>query len=90
MNAFACQHSTAAPEPLPDSNLVMVRHGAGCEVLIAQTRARWPVTQNASRLPATPAQIPFEQRAAFGRVASHRAGTGETARSALVSQAARR
>jgi hypothetical protein len=53
------------PEPLPDSNLVMVRHGAGCQVLIAQTKARWPLTTTA--LPDTPAEAPFEQRAAFGR-----------------------
>jgi hypothetical protein len=40
MDLFASQHWTAVPEPLPDSNLVMVRHGARCEVLIAQTKAR--------------------------------------------------
>jgi hypothetical protein len=65
MDMFDCPHCTAAPEPLPDSNLVMVRHGAGCEVLIAQTQARWPLTTAA--LPETPAQVPFEHLAAFGR-----------------------
>jgi hypothetical protein len=64
-DVFACTHCTAAPEPLPESNLVVVRHGAGCEVLIAQTKARWPLTTAA--LPDTPAQVPFEQRAALGR-----------------------
>jgi hypothetical protein len=43
MDVFACQQCNAAPEPLPDSNLVMVRNGAGCEVLIAQTKARSPL-----------------------------------------------
>jgi hypothetical protein len=50
MDMFTCQHCTAAPEPLPDSNLVMVRHGAGCEVLIAQTKARWPLTITGSSM----------------------------------------
>jgi hypothetical protein len=65
MDVFACPHCTAAPEPLPESNLVVVRHGAGCEALIAQTKARWPLTTAA--LPDAPAQIPFEHLAAFGR-----------------------
>jgi hypothetical protein len=55
MDIFACPHCTATPEPLPESNLVMVRHGAGCEVLITQTKARWPLT--AAALPDTPAQV---------------------------------
>jgi hypothetical protein len=65
IDAFACQHCTAAPEPLPDSNLVVVRHGLGCPTLQAQVRARWP--DEPTRLPDTPAQIPFERRGAYGR-----------------------
>lgn len=59
MDVFACQQCNAAPEPLPDSNLVMVRNGAGCEVLIAQTKARSPLTTTA--LPQTPPAMPFER-----------------------------
>jgi hypothetical protein len=65
VDVFACRHCNAAPEPLPDSNLVVVRHAAGCAVLIAQTKARWPAQP--TTLPEVPGQIPFEQRAAFGR-----------------------
>jgi hypothetical protein len=63
-DVFACTHCTAAPEPLPDGNLVVVRHDAGCEALIAQTRARWPLTTAA--LPQTPPAMPFERWADFG------------------------
>jgi hypothetical protein len=37
MDVFACQHCTAVPELVTNSNLVVVRHQAGCEVLIALT-----------------------------------------------------
>ncbi len=50
---------------MADGNLVVVRHDAGCEALIAQTKVRWPLTTTG--LPDKPSQIPFEQRAAFGR-----------------------
>jgi hypothetical protein len=56
---FACQHCTAIPEPIPGSNLVVVRHGAGCEVLIAQTKARWPAQP--ARLPDTPSHCCAEK-----------------------------
>ncbi|HWF29861.1 MAG TPA: hypothetical protein VG327_16060 [Mycobacterium sp.] len=48
---FACQRCDAVPEPIADINLVVVRHGPGCEVLIAQTKARWP--GEPTRLPDT-------------------------------------
>jgi plasmid replication initiation protein len=62
---FAGQHCNATPEPIPGSNLVVVRHSAGCAVRVAQTKARWPLTTAA--LPDVPAQVPFEHLAAFGR-----------------------
>lgn len=63
----ACQHCQAPPELVIDgrAQLSIVRHGLGCPILQAQVRARWP--DEPTRLPDTPAQIPFERRAAFGR-----------------------
>jgi hypothetical protein len=62
---FACQHCSAAAEPIPGSNLAVVRHAPHCETLQAQVRARWPLTP--ATLPDTPGQVPFSQRTAFGQ-----------------------
>ena len=42
MDVFTCQHCDALPEPIAGSAMFIVRHGASCEVLIAQTKSRWP------------------------------------------------
>ncbi|MCV7100903.1 MULTISPECIES: hypothetical protein [Mycobacterium] len=67
MDVFACQHCPAAPELIVDgrAQLSIVRHNLGCPTLLAQVRARWP--DQPTKLPDTPAQVPFKQRAAFGR-----------------------
>jgi hypothetical protein len=66
MDVFSCQHCSAFPELLVDgrAQLSVVRHSLGCTTLLAQVRARWPLS---TTLPDTPAQVPFEQRAAYGR-----------------------
>lgn len=66
MELFACQHCDAMPELLVDgrAQLSVVRHGLDCPTRVAQVRARWPLK---ATLPATDAQIPFEQRAAYRR-----------------------
>ncbi|MDT5320452.1 MAG: hypothetical protein QOD88_2974, partial [Mycobacterium sp.] len=64
MDVFTCQHCDALPEPIAGSAMFSVRHGASCEVLIAQTKGRWP--HEPATLPDTPAQVPFAQRAHSG------------------------
>ncbi len=66
-DVFCCQHCTAVPELLVDgkAQLAIVRHALGCPTLLAQVRNRWP--DELARLPDTPAQTPFEHKAAFGR-----------------------
>jgi hypothetical protein len=65
MDVFACQRCDAAPEPIPGSNAVIVRHGAGCVRLAERIKARWPLT--ASELPGAPNPQPFAQKAAWSR-----------------------
>jgi hypothetical protein len=64
---FSCHHCNAAPELIIDgrAHMSIVRHGPCCPTLLAQVRSRWPAEP--AGLPDTPAQIPFAQRAAFGR-----------------------
>jgi hypothetical protein len=68
----------AAPELLADgkAQLAIVRHAPGCATLLAQVGGRWPAQP--ARLPDTPSQLPFEQRAAWGRW--HRAVQARQAR----------
>src|SRR5580693_5841218 len=54
MDVFTCQHCGALPEPIAGSAMFIVRHGATCEVLIAQTKGRWP--HEPATLPDTPAR----------------------------------
>jgi hypothetical protein len=65
VDVFSCRQCTAEAEPIPDSNLAVVRHAFDCETLQAQVRARWPLTP--ATLPDVPGQIPFQHLAAFGR-----------------------
>ena len=46
------------------AQLSIVRHGLDCPTLLAQVRLRWPLK---ATLPETEAQVPFSQRAAYGR-----------------------
>ena len=66
MDVFACQHCNAAPELVTDGNaeVSVVRHAVDCPTLQAQVRARW---RDRTGLPDTPAQVPFEHLAAYGR-----------------------
>jgi hypothetical protein len=43
----------------------VVRHALACPVLIAQTKTRWPLAQDA--LPYTPGQTPFANRTEWSR-----------------------
>ena len=67
VDVFTCPACRAVPEPLAGGNakIGIVRHELGCPTLIAQTKTRWPLAD--PELQDTPRQVPFEQRAAFGR-----------------------
>ncbi|HZU50073.1 MAG TPA: hypothetical protein VFA16_22900 [Mycobacterium sp.] len=67
---FGCQVCGAVPEPVPDSNLVVVRHAAGCEVLVERIKTRWwPNVHDGAQLPPSPPAQPF---AKWGRGGSRR------------------
>src|ERR1700733_11987655 len=77
MAVLTCQPGGALPKLIAGSAMFIVRHGATCEVPIAQTKGRWP--HEPATLPYTPAQVPFAQRAASGRWLGQ-AGPGSQAR----------
>ena len=54
---FACQHCSAVPELIGHgkAKVSVVRHALACPVLIAQTKTRWPLAQDA--LPYTPGAL---------------------------------
>ncbi|BCQ08255.1 hypothetical protein JMUB5695_01680 [Mycobacterium heckeshornense] len=62
---FACRVCGGRPEPLAE-RFAIVRHQAGCEVLAAVVRGRWPLRRH-TRLPDTPALQPFAARADWSR-----------------------
>jgi hypothetical protein len=57
MDVFACQVCHAAAEPIPDSNVVIVRHALGCAVLISQCKARWPEMLHPVDCPENPSKF---------------------------------
>lgn len=62
IDVFACTVCSAVPELVTEGSarLSVIRHAAGCPLLLRQAKTRWPLI--AAELPDTPAQVPFERR----------------------------
>jgi hypothetical protein len=77
---FTCASCKAVCEQISDgaAQLSIVRHQPGCEVLAAQTRARWP--DKPAKFPTTPRPTPFERLGDYGtREGERRRLTGTAA-----------